>query len=424
MNYEAIFNGLKLKSDSYFISKIDVSSPKTTVNKYELVRADGQIVTNQNYNERIIKIDGNIKANDLDDMLVKLDTLKQNLVGIDKNLDVYIGTQQRRYTATVNSFNYTTSGYFCEFSIEFTANAFGKEFNSTALTFGTYTSSPTTYTNTIQGNYHALPYLRFKFTSVIPYLNSAYLQIYNANTNQRMRITRTWGFEDTLIIDGENKSVSVYPTTQTTIDTMDSTTGWTADTGETLSNDSVNRLQGNSSIKNQMSTTKAYTFVQRIGSSTSIDLSHNSGYVVVPIYIPNPASGTVNKVRFQFGSRADYVTDYAYLDVTQQYDGTAIQYSEWNYFKFDMSTAPTITGSPNRTAIISIQIVLYFATTGKINGWNTDCITLNKPSITAITQDYEGTFPDLNIGSNSLVISDEFTRRSTTITGSYYKRYI
>lgn len=424
MNYKAIYNNYDLKANGYFIIKIDVTSPKTNVFKYDLARSDGQIVTNQLYNERKITIEGKIDANDYDEMLAKIDTLKQKLVGIDKNLDIYLGTQQRRYVATCESFNYTTQGYFCEFEITFTANAFGKDFNATALTFGTYTSTPTTYTNTIAGSYKSKPYINLKFSSVIPYIDNAYLQFYNPDTNQRLRITRKWGFEDTVIIDGENKTVTAYPTDITAIDTCDSTTGWTVDTGETLSSESALRIEGSASFKNTMSTTKSDTFIQRL-NGTSTDLSSTKGYVVVPLYIPNPATGTISSIRLRLGSDATLATNYVDYSVSTQYDGSAIQYSDWNYFKFDLSTAPTASsGATNRAAILSLQVAIVFTTTGKINGWYMDYISLNKPSIIPQSVDYEGTFPDLGIGNTALVVSDEFTKRSIVITGSYYKRYI
>lgn len=423
MEYKATYNGFELKSADYFISKIDVSSPKTNLNKYELVRADGQVVTNQNFNERIIKVEGKINANSHDEMLNKLDTLKQKLVGIDKNLDVYLGTTTRRYVATVNSFNYTTTGYYCEFTIEFTSNAFGKSFNSNALTFGTYTSNPTTYSNVAEGSYKTKPTINLKFNYVAPYVDYAYLQIYNPSTNQRLRITRKWGNSDLVTIDGENKKITIYPTTVTEIDACDSTTAFTADTGEVLTADTNLRIQGNASIKNTMSSTKASTFTQEL-NGTSFDLSSSAGYILVPIYIPTPASGTVSSVRLRIGSGATLATNYDDYTVSTQFDGTAIQYSEWNYFKFDLSAAPTTTGTPVRTAIISWQVALLFTTTGRINGWNLDYVSLHKPSITPITADYEGTFPDYEIGTNALVFSDEFSRRSITVTGSYYKRYL
>jgi hypothetical protein len=90
-----------------------------------------------------------------------------------------------------------------------------------------------------------------------------------------------------------------------------------------------------------------------------------------------------------------------------------------------MATTPdNTTGTPTRTAIKSIQISLRDGSNFQLNGWRVDYITLQKQGITPQAQDYEGTFPDLNLGSCSLVFTDEFTTRKAVVTGSYYKRYI
>jgi len=67
-NYTATFGSFNLKGTDYHITKIDVGPAKMRVDKYELARADGQVVTNQNYGERKITIEGKINATSLDDM--------------------------------------------------------------------------------------------------------------------------------------------------------------------------------------------------------------------------------------------------------------------------------------------------------------------------------------------------------------------
>jgi len=79
----------------------------------------------------------------------------------------------------------------------------------------------------------------------------------------------------------------------------------------------------------------------------------------------------------------------------------------------------------DRTAIISVQVTIYGTSAAmQLNGVFLDYITLQKAGITATALDYEGTFPYLDIGSSTIVASDEFTSRNITITGSYSKRYL
>lgn len=421
-NYFAQFNNFYLKSDDYHITKIDLGSPKTNNSKYELARADGQVVTNQNYGERIIKITGSIRAKDLDDMNTKLDTLKANLVGYEKNLDVYLGTKKRRFIATVDSFDYKTNGYYCEYDIEFTANAYGIDMDISALVFGTYTANNTTYTNNIEGSFKSEGYMDLRFTHVAPYWTQAYLEVNNAALNQRIRITRTWGWYDRLTIDGATKTVQIYPTSKVVIDSCDSISGWT--TGSlALSSETTTKLEGTAGFKTTMSAGATSSYNQRL-NATAIDLSSTTGKVIIPIYIATPTSGSVSTIRLQIGSDATLASNYVYWDKTTQWNGSAISNNAWNYFEFDMAATPdNTTGTPTRSAIKSIQISLRSGSNFQAT-WYMDYLTVQKQSITPAAQDYEGTFPDLNLGSCSLVLTDELTSRSITITGNYYKRYI
>lgn len=426
MTYFAQFNNFYLKSDSYHITKIDMGSPKTDNSKFELARADGQVVTNQNYGERKIKITGSIKASDLDDMNTKLDTLKANLVGYDKNLDIYMGSKKRRFVATVDAFSYETNGYYCEYEIDFTANSYATDIDNHALVFGTYTANNTTYTNTIEGSFKSKAYIDIRFNYMSPYWQSAYLQINNAALNQRIRITRTWGLYDRLVIDSANKSVQIYPTTKTVIDECDSITGWTSGDTLSLTTTASEVLESTGAFKVVMAAGATSSYVQRLNYTTpTVDLSSTSGKVIIPIFIPTPTSGTVSTVRLQAGSDATLASNYVYWDKTTQWDSTAIATNAWNYFEFDMATTPdNTTGTPTRSAIKSIQISVRDGSNFQLNGWRVDYITLQKQGITPQAQDYEGTFPDLNLGSCSLVFTDEFTTRKAVVTGSYYKRYI
>jgi hypothetical protein len=604
MTYYAQFNNFFLNSSGYRIDKIDVSSPKASINKYLLARADGQVVTNQNYGERQIKITGNINVKSLDDMYTKLDSLKSALVGIDKNLDVSFDTSTRRYIATVENFSYKTQGYYCTWEILFSADAFGKQITSDSLTFGSYTTSNTSYTNSVGGSYKSNLIMNLAFTSVFPYYTSAYINIENAVANERIRLTREWGWFDSVKIDGDSKSVTLYPTTKTVIDDMDTLAAtynlpawragtptvvddcetiisdpWTA-TNTTISLDTSVVLFGTSSIKNTMATAQTTSSLNRLnyatsenwgaatglfltfpiyistpasgtvgsvtittGSNTtlgnnflywtkttqydgsafvydawnyieidlasaptatvgvpvrsaiislgiqlnatatmqisggwyidditsstfsrtqgaltlnettnlqgvgalqmtmssaastmtpftklnftpSININTAAGYVIVPIFVPTPTSGTLASVDFSFGSDATLTTNTITFNKTLQYDGSSITNNAWNYFAINLSTGGTVVGTPVRTAIISMSVTLNATATMKLVGVLLDYTTIQIASIIGEPMDYEGTFPDLNIPSCTLSVTDEFTDRDIAITGSYFKRFI
>jgi hypothetical protein len=420
--YSANYNSYALKSDDYHITKIDVGNPKSKVNKYELVRADGQIVTNQNYGERKISIEGKINATSLDDMNTKLDTLKYRLQGIDNYLDIVFDSQSRRYIATVENFTYKTRGYLCEYEIDFTADTFGKDTATTSLTMGTYTSSNTGYANTIGGTFVAVPTIDLTVNQIEPYWTNAYLQFTNSTLNQRMRITREWNWYDRVVINGALKTVTLYPTTKTELDLCDVITGWTS--AHTLSLEAAAMKEGVGALKIVMGSAAATSYAARL-NSTAVDLSSTMGKVIVPVFIPTPTSGTVASVDLYLGSNSTLGTNYDYFRKTTTWNGSAIASNAWNYFVFDLSTAATgSSGTAVRTAIISIQVLLNATATMQLNGWLVDYITLQKASIVGQALDYEGQFVELGVGSTTLTVSDEFTSRNITMTGEYTKRYL
>lgn len=423
-NYYATFNSFFLKSIDYTLIKIDVGTPTSKINKYELVRSDGQVVTSQNYGEREITVEGKINANTLDDMTTKLDSLKANLVGIDKNLDVYYGNTLRRYTATVKSFEYKTQGYFCEYTIVFTANAFGVEVNNSALVFGTYSSSLTSYSNTIEGSYKSRPVIQLVVNQIDPYWQTAYLDIANNALSQRLRIDRTWNWYETLIIDAELKTISLYATTKTLIDACDATTGWTST--HTLSLVSTGMKEGAGALKVIMAAPSSTTDFIRLNTTATNDFGSTMGKIILPIFIPTPSAGAVASVSYYIGSDATFASNYMYWTVSTQWDGSALATNAWNYVVIDLSTSATgTTGSPTRTAIKSTKVVIN-GTSGamQLSGLLLDYITLQKAGVTATDIDYEGIFPDLSLGSCTLTLSDNFTSRNITVTGHYKKRYI
>lgn len=421
--YGALFNSNNLGTGNYFISSIEVDMPKSNINKYELVKSDGQIVTSKYYGERKIKITGRIIANNFNDMQARLDALKVITIGYEKPLDITIANTSRRYIATVDNFEYKINGYDCRYTLVFTCNSIAMSQNVTSLTFGTYTSNNTSYTNTIDGTYKTSPYIELTINKAIPYWSNKYIQIKNGAINERIRITKDWNFGDKLVIDGYNKTVSIYKTAKTVIDTLDSVTSWTS--GHTLSLDTTNKVEGAGCASIVMGTANTETYADKLNFTPYQVLSATSGKVYVPVFIPTPTSGSVSTVRFIIGSDTGLGTNYSYWDVSTQFDGSAIATNAWNYFAFDLSVAATgSSGTADRNSIKSISIRLRSGSNFQLNGWRVDYISLQKPSVVAEAQDYEGTFVNVSTTANSLNVEDELDSRNITITGNYYKRYI
>lgn len=419
--YGAILNSKNLGSGNYQITKINVSMPKTKVAKYELVQADGQIVTSRFLGERVISISGRILANTLDEMQSRLDTLKSWTVGYEMPLDITIGNTNRRYVATVQNFNFTTQGYYCEWSLDLSCDSLASDTASTTLTMGTYTTSPTTYTNTIDGTYYAEPSFDFTVNRAVPYWSAKYIELKNAVRNERIRLTRAWLPSDRVVINGKTKTVSIYAGTAVAISSLDSITGWAS--GHTLTLDTTNEIEGTGCAKVVMAAASTGTYIERL-NATAIDLSASMGTVLIPIFIPTPTSGSVTGCQLILGSDATLASNYWLKNATTQWDGSAIATNAWNYFAWDLSTGGTNTGTPVRTAIKSIRINLYSGSNFQLNGWLTDYISRYTVASTPTAFDYEGSLPGLDTGSSSIIVSDELTSRNITMGGSYYKRWL
>ena len=419
-----IFNGHRLDTGNYETNSIELNAPSIRLNKYELARYDGVIITNKQYGERTIKISGRILANNLIEAEERLDTLNSYLNDSNKELIVEIAGATRKFDATLSSFVVNKTGYSFNWIATFVSNSIGENPDTTTLTFGTYSSSSTSYVNTISGSYKAEPVIDMTVNKIDPFWEYAYLDIYNAARNERLRITRIWNWFDRVVVDGSAKTVSLYATTKTVIDTCDSTTGWTST--HTLSADTTNMKEGDGCLKVVMAGAAATTDFIRLNNSTTIDISASAGYIIIPLFIPTPTVGAVASVSFYGGKNATLAADYDYWTVSTQWDGSAIATNAWNFLKVDLSTAPTGTnGTPDRTLVKSLKVVINgTAATMQLNGALLDYLTIQKAGITSSSIDYEGTFPYLDIGSTTLVISDELTSRNITITGYYTKRYL
>lgn len=422
------YNNVRLDQrdiSGYEVHNIDAGQiPTPRVSKYNLARADGEKVTGVNYGGRKITIEGRIFAVDRNDMEAKLDDLKYYLSGTDKNLDIEVRGAIRRFKATLESFTTTINGYSCEYTAVFTCDAYGKDVNTTSLTLTSpMTSSPLIDVNTITGNGKARPTFDFTIAGVDPYWTSKYLDIKNTALNKTMRINRTWGWYDRVVIDGEAKSVSLYASTKTVVDECNSTSGWTST--HTLSLESSLMKQGTGCLKNVMAGAAILLSFIKL-NHTAVDYSSNMGKVILPIFIPTPTAGAVSSIDFKIGSNTTFGTNYCYWRKTTQFDGSALATNAWNYLEIDLSTSPTsTTGSPVRGTIISTGVDINGTSAAmQLSGVLLDYMTIQKAGITATALDYAGVFPEYEPGLANINFTDEFTMRRITRSAYYTKRYL
>lgn len=424
MNY-LVFNSHNLDNGTdYEALELDIKMPEKKINRYSLARTDGEKVTAATYGNTRIVAKGRIKALDRASMETKLDSLKQYLAGINKDLDVYVSGAVRRYVSTVESFEHTVDGYACFYTITFISNGLGKDTITSALTVTSpATTASSVHTTTFGGTYNARPSVDFTIVGCDPYWESKYIEFSNAHLLKKIRFTRTWVWGDRVVFDGDNKTVLLYPSTSNIIDACESITGWTST--HTLSLEASAMKQGSGCLKQVMAGAASVVSASRL-NATAVDLNSTVGKVIIPIFIPTPSAGAVASVGLVLGSDATLASNYDYWTRTTQYDGSALATNAWNFVEVDLSTSPTgSAGTAVRTAIKSIRIDLTGTSAAmQLNGVLIDYLTYYKASIVAQALDYEGIFPEFEPDSGTLTVADELTSRRITLSGTYYKRYL
>lgn len=148
------FDGNIIEDAEIIVNKtIKSGSPKRELQTEALGRLDGFVTLANFWRSRTIVLTGNLITNTPAELISKLDNLKKNLSGIEKNLDITLqdGTV-RRYIATMSAFEAPEEHYnitHLPFDIEFTCQPFGlatsvelESFNS--ITGGTFIDSITT----------------------------------------------------------------------------------------------------------------------------------------------------------------------------------------------------------------------------------------------------------------------------------------
>ena len=210
------FNSYDLQTSSIVTEKIlHTSSPENNLQVNQKMRRDGSILFSNYWTKKNISASGHILGSSISDLDSKIDTLKQNLVGENLDLDIGYAGGTRRYRATVKRINIDRehfNGSWCPFSIEFVCvDAFGKDTSTTSVTQDNNTSSPFTKVVTIGGSFPAFPTISLDFTSGS---NVTAVKIENVTTGEFITIpfpldSRTFADAEILIVDCNNMTVQI-----------------------------------------------------------------------------------------------------------------------------------------------------------------------------------------------------------------------
>lgn len=205
------FNSYDLQTSSIITEKIlHTSSPENNLQANQRMRRDGNILFSNYWTRKNISASGHILGSSISDLDSKIDTLKQNLVGENLDLDIGYAGGTRRYRATVKRINVDRehfNGSWCPFSIEFVCvDAFGKDTSTTSVTQDNNTSSPFTKVFTMGGSFPAFPIISLDFTAGS---NVTAVKIENVTTGEFMTVTRNFSDAEILIVDCNNMTVQI-----------------------------------------------------------------------------------------------------------------------------------------------------------------------------------------------------------------------
>lgn len=209
------YNGTDLAGLTNVLIDVVETAPvaKRSLSSYKLARHDGRVITNAQYDGKVVIVSGQIIATDQATMQNNRNTLINAISsGINKTLLVNIYDTIQQFTATAEEpiFSEVKSG-FARFSIKFQCrDSFGIDPNLQFLLNVTgQTTTPNTQSlSTIGGNTDTEPILEV-YISAINGGTSKYIQLTNPATSKSIRITRTWAVGELLVIDPEAQTVKV-----------------------------------------------------------------------------------------------------------------------------------------------------------------------------------------------------------------------
>ena len=181
-----------------------------------------------------------------------------------------------------------------------------------------------------------------------PYLRNA--RMYVPEQNRQVAISTRNGSKFYSVPVGETESNSF--SNITSIDNCDATTGWTATNG-TLALETSIKYQGTGSLKITPSGSATIAIFNKLNFSPTINLSSDQGYVEFYVYIT--AQG-IWKVEFRISSDTTLATNNVQWEITSPVGGGSFVLNAWNKCRVDLSTAPTVTGTVDRTAIKSLAV--------------------------------------------------------------------
>lgn len=204
------FDSNNLSSAQLVVNKINKSdAPTRDIQIEPLAFQDGFVVPSNFWRSRTIRISGMIVADTAADLADALDQLKQDLSGVNKNLDVDHGSSTRRYKGTLSKLEAPEDFYnitFLPYEAEFICQPFGYGTSSVNVSSDDMTASARTVDMTVTGTYRPLPTITINFSTET---GASAVSIANNTTADTITITQAFNAGDVLVVNCEEQKVTV-----------------------------------------------------------------------------------------------------------------------------------------------------------------------------------------------------------------------
>lgn len=200
--------------DSYLIvNRLNKSdAPIREIQSEILSFQDGHTIVTDFWRSRTIVIGGTINATSAAHLADELDTLKQNLSGRNKNLDIPYGDSTRRFKATLTSFSAPEEFWnitHIPYTAEFLCQPFGYATSTTSFTADDVTASSYEDSHTTVGTYKPEPTITLTFNSASDVTSVAFT---NTTTGDTITIEETIAEDDVLVVNCETHKVTLNGT--------------------------------------------------------------------------------------------------------------------------------------------------------------------------------------------------------------------
>lgn len=203
------FNSNDLQTAYLLVNKINKSdAPARELHSENLSIQDGFVVVSNYWRSRTITIAGTLDASSSAHLGTLLDELKENLSGVNKNLDVDYAGGTRRYKATLSKLDAPEDFYnitHLPYTAEFVCQPFGYGTSEISFTSSDVTAASQDETLTITGTYRPNPLITITFGTSA---SATSVVLTNTSTGDIITISDTFTDGDVLAINTDTHKVT------------------------------------------------------------------------------------------------------------------------------------------------------------------------------------------------------------------------